>query len=62
MTESTYTNAPYTAARAAVATAKGARYAGSCRYIGDSRDDHPIGGDGIHPNDVGTAAITDAFP
>jgi len=54
-------HAAYTAACAAVATAKGTRYADVYQYMTDNGGDTLIAADGIHPNDAGHAAIAAAF-
>jgi len=54
-------HAAYTAACAAVATAKGTRYANVYQYMTDHGGDTLVSGDTIHPNDAGHAAIAAAF-
>ena len=51
----------YVASCAAVAAAKSTRYIDVYQYMLDNGDDALIGGDGIHPNDAGHAAIAAAF-
>lgn len=54
-------HAAYTAACAAVATAKGTKYADVYQYMTDNGGDTLVGVDGVHPNDAGHAAIAAAF-
>ena len=54
-------HAAYTAACAAVATAKGTKYADVYQYMTDNGGDTLVSVDGIHPNDAGHAAIATAF-
>jgi len=50
-------HASYTAACAAVAAAKGTKYADVYQYMTDNGGDALIGADNLHPNDNGHAAI-----
>ncbi len=54
-------HAAYVAATAAVATTKGTKYVNIYQYMLENGGDALIGGDGIHPNDAGHAAIATAL-